>query len=87
MTTEAKLKTWKIDAGNSSTGPCGFVVYNLRAATKEEALQKARETFAVPESITDKGEDDDGNRTTVIAYLNASALTLDDIEEVEDEDD
>jgi hypothetical protein len=78
---------WKVDAGNSATGPCGFVVYGLIADTKELALQKLRETFALPESIEGRGEDDDQHATKVIAYFNASHLTLDDIEEDDSEED
>jgi hypothetical protein len=83
IATTAALKRWKIDAGNSNTGPCGFVVYDLWAATPEDALTKLRDTFALPEHIEGKGEGD----TTIVAYFNADALTLENIEEDPEEDD
>lgn len=87
------MKRWKVDAGNSSSGPVGFVVYDVLAETREEALVKLRDTYALPESLEGYGENDDeqergrGERTKVIVYFNAAALTVDDIEEDDDEED
>jgi hypothetical protein len=81
-----KLKRWKLDAGNSNTGPCGFVMYDIMAATAEDALAFVREEL--PNSLETKLHDGFGNETlTVVSYFNADHLTLDNIEEDEDEDD
>jgi hypothetical protein len=80
------MKKWKVDAGNSGTGPVGFVVYDLLAPTKEAALDKLRKTFALPDEIEGHGEDDDENRTLVRVYFNADKLTLKDIYEDDDDD-
>jgi hypothetical protein len=83
--TTPALKRWKLDAGNSTDGPCGFVIYDIMAATKEEALQRAREI--VPERLEGTSYDEAQREATVVAYFNREALTLDNIEEDEDDED
>lgn len=80
------MKTWKIDAGNSTDGTVGFVLYGIKAATAEDALRIVRETFILPESLQEKTEDDSGHRGLLCVYFNAEKLTLDDIEEDDDFD-
>jgi hypothetical protein len=83
------MAKWKIDAGNSSTGPVGFVVYGIIADTKEAALAKVRDcdNYTIPEFIEEHGDEDDaGNRPTICVYFNPLALTLDNIEEDDSDD-
>ena len=81
----AKLKRWKLDAGNSTDGPCGFVMYDIMAATAEDALAVVREEL--PNAVERKLHDTHGDETlTLVAYFNADNVTLDNIEEDEDED-
>jgi hypothetical protein len=82
------MKRWKVDAGNSGTGPVGFVVYDILAPSAEAALAKVRE--ALPEYIEERQlvNDDDDEKVTIVAYFNSAQLTLDNIQrDEEDEDD
>ena len=79
------MKTWKIDAGNSSSGPVGFVVYGIQAETAEAALAHAQTRGVLPECIETTTEDDDALPVTIVTYFNPAALTLDNIEEDDDE--
>jgi len=81
----AKTKTWKIDAGNSSTGQIGFCAYGIKADTKEAALDKIKKLF--PDQLEDTYDMDDREPITICTYFNTNALTLDNIEEDEDADD
>jgi len=86
-TTEAApiLKRWKLDAGNTSTGCIGFVIYDIMAFSAEDALARVREEL--PEYIESKRHDNLGDQTiTIVTYFNGDALTLDNIEEDEEED-
>jgi hypothetical protein len=80
------MKRWRIEAGNSNEGPVGFVIYDLQAETAEDALTKLRE--AMPQHVENKmWVDDSGEeRMTVVTYFNPENLTVENIEEDEDED-
>jgi hypothetical protein len=85
-----KLKSFLVDAGNSSKGPVGFCM-RVKAYTKEEAIEIAKQVM--PEAIeVDRGYlwDEGDNLVDRVEYLNVyfndQALTVADIEESETED-
>lgn len=80
------LKTWMIDAGNSSKGQVGFTVYGIKAKTKKEALKIAQHDGA-PEELHDRFEGADGRRYEVNVYFNVKALTLKNVFEDDTNDD
>jgi hypothetical protein len=82
---KTKTKRWKVDAGNSSTGQAGFVVYDVKAASAEEALRKVKE--GLPESIEDTVYVAPGDGPwKLLIYINTDTLTVDQIEEDDDDD-
>jgi hypothetical protein len=77
------VNTWRIDAGDSTNGPVGFVIEGIKAATAEEALQLVRD--GLPQDIEESVcLADDGCGNAIMAnlriYLNPESLTLDNIE-------
>jgi hypothetical protein len=69
----ASAREYKIDVGNSSTGPVGFVAY-ITAPNKRAALRQFKENM--PDQI--RATDWSGGEVNV--YLNANAVTLKDVQ-------
>lgn len=83
------MAKWRIDAGNSTNGPVGFVLDGITAKTAEEALQLAREGLQhVVEKRVSLANDGRGKAAMadLRVYLNADNLTVNDIEEDTDDD-
>jgi hypothetical protein len=68
------MPEYKIDVGNSSTGPVGFVAY-VKAKNRREALQRLYENtkHLVPYRVEQFGG------VEVLVYLNADAVKLCDV--------
>lgn len=79
------MKRWKVDAGNSSTGQVGFVIYDIEAETAEAALEQVR--MGLPDYLEQRVLPGKGSGWMVVTYFNTDALTLDNIEEDDDEED
>lgn len=88
---KTKLKSFLISAGNSSAGPIGFCA-RIKAASKEEALELAKQML--PEDMYDLhktfGLDDEVECLNV--YINPDHITVadipdDEIEDLDEEDD
>lgn len=73
------LKRWKVDAGNSTKGTVGFVLYDIFARSQKEALAKAK--AQLPEATSCSVASRDGKALLLRVYFNPQALTLRDIEE------
>lgn len=62
---------WQVDGGNSTTGAVGFVLHGIRADSKEQALEQAKDRL--PEAVEIGGG--------LMVYINADALTVEDVYE------
>ncbi len=73
-------KSYHFSLGDSSVGPVGFCA-RVDAASEKEAVERLREM------LPDEVEVDIGLSTSqyVTVYLNPSAISEDDIDEVDDE--
>jgi hypothetical protein len=83
-----KLMSFHFDCGNSSKGTVGFCG-RIRAHSKEEALEIMKRVLPDEQKLDPVGDDDDNAAVEYLeAYLNADAIkikNIDDVEEVEEE--
>jgi len=81
---EPQLKSFLIDVGNSTDGPIGMSI-RVMAVSKEEAIQLVKDSL--PECVqVDSFVDVDPAIEYVNVYLNATVLTVRDIDDSETED-
>ena len=81
------MPRFRIDCGNSNTGPVGFVAV-VEAASKEEALATFRDqipdTVEISRGLGQPGEGMSDSIEYFNVYLNGDGISIEDVEEDED---
>ena len=79
----SEQKSYHFDLGNSSDGPIGFCA-RVTASSPEEALAALKDALPEDNQLSMSWADVARGMEYMTVYLNPSAITVDDIDEVND---